>query len=80
MMTVILQESWAGHRKGTPLQVPEHLASALCDSPGPNGPPVAKRSGIDFEEMTVAELKAELRDRGLSPTGNKAALVARLQE
>jgi hypothetical protein len=33
-----------------------------------------------YEEMTKAELEAELEARGLPKTGNKAELVARLEE
>lgn len=33
-----------------------------------------------YEAMTVEELKEELEDRGLPKSGNKAELVARLEE
>ena len=35
---------------------------------------------MDYENMTVAELKDLLRDAGLPVSGKKADLVARLQE
>ena len=34
----------------------------------------------DYDEMKVDELRAELRNRGLSDDGNKAELVERLEE
>lgn len=43
------------------------------DGPEDDGEP-------DYESMTVEDLKAELSERNLSTTGNKAELVARLQE
>lgn len=35
---------------------------------------------ISYEDYTVAELKEELKERELSTEGNKAELVARLEE
>lgn len=35
---------------------------------------------LTFKDMYVRELRAELRDRGLSETGNKTSLLARLEE
>jgi hypothetical protein len=35
---------------------------------------------MSFEEMTVAQLKAELKSRGLTVTGRKEELMKRLQE
>lgn len=35
---------------------------------------------VNFDDITVAELKDMLRDRGLSATGRKAELMARLKE
>jgi hypothetical protein len=34
----------------------------------------------EYEDMNVTDLKDELRDRGLSTSGTKAELVARLEE
>jgi hypothetical protein len=35
---------------------------------------------ISYEEASVEDLKAELKERGLSASGSKADLVARLEE
>ena len=37
-------------------------------------------SGIDFSSMTIAQLKVELRSRGLPLKGKKSELIARLEE
>ena len=34
----------------------------------------------EYEDMTVAELKAELKEAGLPVSGKKAELIARLNE
>ncbi|KAI9265644.1 hypothetical protein EDC94DRAFT_488830, partial [Helicostylum pulchrum] len=38
-----------------------------------------KLEKINFDDITVAELKEALRERGLSATGRKAELLARLK-
>ena len=40
----------------------------------------AEVSDDDYDQANVAQLQDELRDRGLSPTGTKPELVARLRE
>jgi len=37
-------------------------------------------SSSDYDELTKAELEEELEGRGLAKTGNKAELIARLEE
>jgi len=43
---------------------------------GPDSEPIDD----DYDEMSVAELRAELKDFGLSSSGNKAELINRLRE
>ena len=41
-------------------------------------PPASLSSDVDYSEMTVAELKDLLRDRGLKVGGKKSELIERL--
>lgn len=81
-----MQHRWGHWRVGTVVDVPDHVGAALCDSDGPFGEPVARRvepaeppAPVDYSELTVPEIKARLRDAGLSTSGNKLALLARLE-
>ncbi|CAB9522160.1 dnaJ domain-containing protein [Seminavis robusta] len=44
------------------------------------GQPVPSQPQFDWASLKVAELRTELKSRGLPPTGKKAELVARLEE
>ena len=60
---------------------PENPLKGEPDSPGaqaPSGAPEGEE--VDYEEMTVEELKEELGARELSKSGNKQELIERLQE
>lgn len=47
----------------------------------PDAPrPVVEGASSDYDDLSVNELRAELRDRDLSTSGTKDELVARLQE
>ena len=56
---------------------PEAAAPELPPTPAPPGAPAA--SG-DLAKLTVKELKALLKEKGLPVSGKKAELVARLLE
>ena len=43
-------------------------------------PRVADKEKVDYSSMTVAQLKEELKGKGLSVSGKKAVLIKRLQE
>jgi hypothetical protein len=60
-----------------------HSARGRASStPGPVGPDAGDDAAAgpgELEQLTVAELRAELGERGLSTAGRKAELVARLE-
>ena len=55
---------------------PQSVASGQA-APGPE-PEAAPDDDTVYDGLTVEELRAELRDRGLATSGNKAELVDRL--
>ena len=60
--------------EGTPVKVLQPPTTLVAGVVAP-----AKTTGIDFNKMTVSQLKDELRARKMALSGNKADLVARLQ-
>lgn len=60
--------------EGTPVKVLQPPTALVAGVVAP-----AKTTGIDFNKMTVSQLKDELRARKLALSGNKADLIARLQ-
>lgn len=58
----------------------EDLVAAAREAVEAMGPPVVDPALRDWSTLTVAQLRNELRDRGLPTTGKKADLVALLQE
>lgn len=60
--------------------VEEIFNPEAAKSDGNPFPEQTKENETDYESMTVDELKALLRARGLSVTGTKAELIARLTE
>ena len=70
---VLTDESF--YTSGTVAQLPEGQALALVDA----GRAKLVDIAMDYESMTVAELRAALKSQGLSTAGKKAELIARIE-
>lgn len=68
-----LDKEQSSEKRARPFKAPTGAGEVASSSKGNSGK-------ADWSSMTLPELKAELKKRGLPVTGNKASLIARLEE